>query len=119
MYCREEKVENRTRYGFKRKNTYDYIKSSNTPLVYFRVTPTGIGKTTCLRAKLETIIGSVFDSPSSTEINPCFDYLIRRLVYYEALSSNKKTEYRMIIGNEMSSDITNPIHEAIIKRRVE
>jgi hypothetical protein len=76
-----EKLERRTFHGFKRENMYDYIKSNSIPIIHFKLSPVGIGRIENLRVKLEHIVGSLFEDDSN-EIHPCFDFMIRKLMYY-------------------------------------
>lgn len=51
-------------------------------MIKYKISPVGIGKISSLRSKLEKIVGSIFEGDKSKEINPCFDYILKKLIYY-------------------------------------
>lgn len=75
------------------------------PIINYRIIPTGIARPASLRNKLECLLGrSVF---TFGKPHPCFRYLLQKLVFYEAVNSSKRTDYRMIVGNENSSGLND------------
>jgi hypothetical protein len=93
----EEKVEHRTLYGYTRENYYDYIKSCSIAIINHLITATGVARKGPLRLKLEALIGSAFLKGIP---HPCFRFLVRKLVFFEALNHTLKTDYRSLVANE-------------------
>ena len=80
-----------------RENVFDYIRSCSLPIINFRLSAAGVGRMGALRIKLESLLGSsVF---LEGKPHPCFHYLMRKLIFYEAVNCSRKTEYKMVVGN--------------------